>query len=170
MDGPRGEGVQRLWNSLHELTHQAGSGRFYCDAILHREPCPRGRGFRGGLSTHPPRIRNSRYSQLYLTAAKNTSLLTVINILVYEASHGLDFLLSAKNAFPCQSAEDGSCFLRGASPVARISRQSKAEELTPSKRKILNRGTGFGERKRVKLTAPSETKWAYRQKLEKNNA
>lgn len=38
------------------------------------------------------------YSQLYLTAAKNTSLLTMINILVHEASHGFNFVLSAKNA------------------------------------------------------------------------
>jgi hypothetical protein len=38
------------------------------------------------------------YSQLYLTAAKNTSLLTMINILVHEASHGFNFVLSAKHA------------------------------------------------------------------------
>lgn len=37
------------------------------------------------------------YSQLYLTAAKNTSLLTMINILVHEASHGYNFVLSARN-------------------------------------------------------------------------
>jgi hypothetical protein len=37
------------------------------------------------------------YSQLYLTAEKNTSLLTMINILVHEASHGYNFVLSAKN-------------------------------------------------------------------------
>ena len=36
------------------------------------------------------------YSQLYLTAAKNQSLLTMINILVHEASHGYNFVLSAK--------------------------------------------------------------------------
>jgi hypothetical protein len=40
----------------------------------------------------------SAYSQLYLTAAKNTSLLTMINILVHEASHGFNFVLSAKQA------------------------------------------------------------------------
>lgn len=38
------------------------------------------------------------YSQLYLTAAKNTSLLTMINILVHEASHGFNFVLAAKHA------------------------------------------------------------------------
>ena len=38
------------------------------------------------------------YSQLYLTTSKNTSLLTMINILVHEASHGFNFVLSAKNA------------------------------------------------------------------------
>ncbi len=38
------------------------------------------------------------YSQLYLTATKNTSLLTMINILVHEASHGYNFVLSAKEA------------------------------------------------------------------------
>jgi len=38
------------------------------------------------------------YSQLYLTESKNTSLLTMINILVHEASHGYNFVLSAKNA------------------------------------------------------------------------
>lgn len=38
------------------------------------------------------------YSQLYLTKAKNTSLLTMINILVHEASHGYNFVLSAKHA------------------------------------------------------------------------
>jgi len=38
------------------------------------------------------------YSQLYLTASKNTSMLTMINILVHEASHGYNFVLSAKNA------------------------------------------------------------------------
>ncbi len=40
------------------------------------------------------------YSQLYLTKSKNTSLLTMINILVHEASHGFNFVLSAKNAVP----------------------------------------------------------------------
>jgi len=38
------------------------------------------------------------YSQLYLTTAKTTSLLTMINILVHEASHGFNFVLSAKHA------------------------------------------------------------------------
>lgn len=38
------------------------------------------------------------YSQLYLTAAKNTSLLTMINILVHEASHGYNFVLAAHSA------------------------------------------------------------------------
>lgn len=38
------------------------------------------------------------YSQLYLTKSKNTSLLTMINILVHEASHGFNFVLSAKHA------------------------------------------------------------------------
>lgn len=38
------------------------------------------------------------FSQLYLTQAKNTSLLTMINILVHEASHGFNFVLSAKYA------------------------------------------------------------------------
>ncbi len=38
------------------------------------------------------------YSQLYLTASKNTSLLTMINILVHEASHGFNFVLSARHA------------------------------------------------------------------------
>ncbi len=38
------------------------------------------------------------YSQLYLTGSKNTSLLTMINILVHEASHGYNFVLSAKHA------------------------------------------------------------------------
>ncbi|WP_316802049.1 hypothetical protein [Pedobacter nototheniae] len=42
--------------------------------------------------------RATAYSQLYLTAAKNTSLLTMINILVHEASHGYNFVLSAKKA------------------------------------------------------------------------
>src|SRR5260370_24021865 len=41
---------------------------------------------------------STAYSQLYLTAAKNTSLLTMINILVHEASHGFNFVLSAKYA------------------------------------------------------------------------
>src|SRR5262249_54466795 len=41
---------------------------------------------------------STAYSQLYLTAAKNTSLLTMINILVHEASHGFNFVLSAKHA------------------------------------------------------------------------
>jgi hypothetical protein len=38
------------------------------------------------------------YSQLYLTQSKSTSLLTMINIFVHEASHGFNFVLSAKNA------------------------------------------------------------------------
>lgn len=38
------------------------------------------------------------YSQLYLTASKNTSSLTMINILVHEASHGFNFVLSARHA------------------------------------------------------------------------
>lgn len=38
------------------------------------------------------------YSQLYLTTSKNTSLLTMINILVHEASHGYNFVLSAHEA------------------------------------------------------------------------
>jgi hypothetical protein len=41
---------------------------------------------------------DSAYSQLYLTESDNTSLLTMINILVHEASHGYNFVLSAKNA------------------------------------------------------------------------
>jgi hypothetical protein len=41
---------------------------------------------------HPP----TAYSELYLTAAKNTSMLTMINILVHEASHGYNFVLSAR--------------------------------------------------------------------------
>jgi hypothetical protein len=40
------------------------------------------------------------YSQLYLTASKNTSLLTMINILVHEASHGYNFVLAAHGASP----------------------------------------------------------------------
>ena len=40
----------------------------------------------------------SAFSQLYLTEAKNSSLLTMINILVHEASHGYNFVLSAKHA------------------------------------------------------------------------
>ena len=43
------------------------------------------------LSDHP-------FSQLYLTASKNTSLLTMINILVHEASHGFNFVMSARKA------------------------------------------------------------------------
>ena len=42
--------------------------------------------------------KSKAYSQLYLTESKNTSLLTMINILVHEASHGYNFVLSAKNA------------------------------------------------------------------------
>ena len=42
--------------------------------------------------------KEKAYSQLYLTESKNTSLLTMINILVHEASHGYNFVLSAKNA------------------------------------------------------------------------
>jgi hypothetical protein len=38
------------------------------------------------------------FSQLYLTASKNTSLLTMINILVHEASHGFNFVMSARQA------------------------------------------------------------------------
>ncbi len=38
------------------------------------------------------------YSQLYLTQSKNTSLLTMINIFVHEASHGFNFVLSARGA------------------------------------------------------------------------
>jgi hypothetical protein len=38
------------------------------------------------------------YSQLYLTASKNTSRLTMINILVHEASHGFNFVMSARHA------------------------------------------------------------------------
>lgn len=38
------------------------------------------------------------FSQLYLTASKNTSLLTMINILVHEASHGFNFVMSARGA------------------------------------------------------------------------
>lgn len=38
------------------------------------------------------------FSQLYLTASKNTSLLTMINILVHEASHGFNFVMSARSA------------------------------------------------------------------------
>lgn len=41
---------------------------------------------------------HTAYSQLYLTTSKNTSLLTMINILVHEASHGYNFVLSAKHA------------------------------------------------------------------------
>jgi hypothetical protein len=43
-------------------------------------------------------LTDSPYSQLYLTASKNTSLLTMINILVHEASHGFNFVMSARKA------------------------------------------------------------------------
>jgi hypothetical protein len=42
-------------------------------------------------------LPESAFSQLYLTASKNTSLLTMINIFVHEASHGFNFVMSAKN-------------------------------------------------------------------------
>lgn len=40
------------------------------------------------------------YSQLYLTASRSSSLLTMINILVHEASHGYNFVLAAHAAAP----------------------------------------------------------------------
>jgi len=43
-------------------------------------------------------LTDKPFSQLYLTASKNTSLLTMINILVHEASHGFNFVMSARNA------------------------------------------------------------------------
>ncbi len=43
-------------------------------------------------------LTSQPYSQLYLTASKNTSLLTMINILVHEASHGFNFVMSARLA------------------------------------------------------------------------
>lgn len=43
-------------------------------------------------------LTDKPYSQLYLTASKNTSLLTMINILVHEASHGFNFVMSARLA------------------------------------------------------------------------
>ena len=43
-------------------------------------------------------LTDQPYSQLYLTASKNTSLLTMINILVHEASHGFNFVMSAREA------------------------------------------------------------------------
>lgn len=48
-------------------------------------------------------LPKNAYSQLYLTTAKNTSMLTMINILVHEASHGYNFVLSAKNASPLRN-------------------------------------------------------------------
>ena len=43
-------------------------------------------------------LTDQPFSQLYLTASKNTSLLTMINILVHEASHGFNFVMSARLA------------------------------------------------------------------------
>jgi len=43
-------------------------------------------------------LTSQPFSQLYLTASKNTSLLTMINILVHEASHGFNFVMSARCA------------------------------------------------------------------------
>ncbi len=43
-------------------------------------------------------LTDKPFSQLYLTASKNTSLLTMINILVHEASHGYNFVMSARKA------------------------------------------------------------------------
>jgi hypothetical protein len=43
-------------------------------------------------------LTDKPFSQLYLTASKNTSLLTMINILVHEASHGFNFVMSAREA------------------------------------------------------------------------
>lgn len=43
-------------------------------------------------------LTDTPFSQLYLTASKNTSLLTMINILVHEASHGFNFVMSARHA------------------------------------------------------------------------
>lgn len=45
-------------------------------------------------------LTNKPFSQLYLTKSKNTSLLTMINILVHEASHGFNFVMSARHAKP----------------------------------------------------------------------
>lgn len=43
-------------------------------------------------------LTDKPFSQLYLTSSKNTSLLTMINILVHEASHGFNFVMSARHA------------------------------------------------------------------------
>ncbi len=43
-------------------------------------------------------LTSQPFSQLYLTASKNTTLLTMINILVHEASHGFNFVMSARGA------------------------------------------------------------------------
>lgn len=43
-------------------------------------------------------LTDKPFSQLYLTASKNSSLLTMINILVHEASHGYNFVMSARQA------------------------------------------------------------------------
>ena len=43
-------------------------------------------------------LTQNPFSQLYLTASKNTSMLTMINILVHEASHGFNFVMSARKA------------------------------------------------------------------------
>ena len=43
-------------------------------------------------------LTDNPFSQLYLTASKNTSLLTMINILVHEASHGYNFVMAARKA------------------------------------------------------------------------
>lgn len=52
----------------------------------------------GGQDIAVDYLTTKPVAYLYLTPAKNSSLLTMINIMVHEYSHGFNFVLSAKNA------------------------------------------------------------------------
>jgi hypothetical protein len=112
-------------------------------------------------------LTSQPFSQLYLTASKNTSLLTMINILVHEASHGFNFVMSARcAASPLLNVNtslevpmtEGQAFYREYQYYAAAAALLDKSNLTPHEQAYLGLyGTTKEEQRAAVLAAELET-------------
>ncbi len=111
-------------------------------------------------------LTDKPFSQLYLTAAKNTSLLTMINILVHEASHGFNFVMSAREASQLFNLNtslevpmtEGQAFYREYQYYAGAAALLGQDCLTPAEQAYLNLyGSSAEDQSRAILGAQLET-------------
>jgi len=112
-------------------------------------------------------LTDKPFSQLYLTASKNTSLLTMINILVHEASHGFNFVMSAREtSSPLLNLNtslevpmtEGQAYYREYQYYAGAAALLGKTGLTPAEQAYLNLyGTSENEQRDAVLGAQLET-------------